>query len=108
MNLQHERIRFRTANQRFRRGRRLYTFLMRHRINTYRDEVLDFMADRMQERGLYSAKSDQRGVRQGILTHLYHIETGKRGLGSPWYEWLLKNGWDIYNGYSVRMMSKRA
>jgi len=81
---------------------------MRDRINTYRDEVLNYMEERMHERGLYAEKTDPRSVRQSILSYLYKIETGRKGYDGGWYEWLMLKGWDIGHGYSTKLMQKRA
>jgi len=108
IDLKKDRQQHRSLNKRFRRARRLYVYFMRHRINIYRDDVLDFMQERMQERGVYSAKSDPRGIRQSILTYLYHAETARGSLGFPWHSWLMEKAWDIYKGYSKPIKQKRA
>lgn len=88
-------------NARLRRARRLYVFFMRYRLNIYRDDVLDYMADRMRERGLYSCKTDDRSVRQSILGHLCKVEVKRYRRGSfDWHNWLDANGWDAWRGYS--------
>ena len=108
VNLKTDRQRNYCINSRMRRARRMYVYFMRHRINAYRDDALDFMEDRMHERGLYAEKTDVRSVRQSILSYLYKIETGNKGYNSGWYEWLMQRGWDIGRGYSKPIMSKRA
>lgn len=75
MDLNKDRLKHRTANQRFRRARRMYVYFMRHEINEQRNVFLDYMVERMKDRGLYSHGTHDRGVRQAY-------------------------GWDAYSGYS--------
>jgi len=100
-----ERKQYRSANKRFRRARRLYVFMLREKINIYRDDLLDYMEERMHQRGIYAEGTTPRAVRQSIQSYLYKIETGKKGNGN-WHSWLMLRGWDPYTGYSKPIMQK--
>lgn len=108
MNFKKDRTKFRTINQRFRRARRLYVFMMRDEINENRNDMLDYMVIKMKERGLYSKGTDDRGCRQSIISHLFRVEVPKGRYGNPWYEWTFQNGWDVWRGYSKPIMRKEA
>lgn len=114
VNLKADRQRKYCINSRLRRARRMYVYFMRHRINAYRNDVLDFMEERMHERGLYAEKTDARSVRQSIISYLYKIETGNKGYSTAnykdisWWGWLMRQSWDIGKGYSKPIMKKQA
>ena len=82
--------------------------MMRERLRVYGNEAMDFVAERMQQRGLYSEKTNIRAVRQSIQGHMYRIDTGKYQCGESWHEWCFKNGQSPYTGYSKPIMQKRA
>lgn len=107
MKIKDERRKYSSANSKLRRARRLYVYINRNLINSKRNKVLDKMTERAKERGLYAMGTDDRSVRQSIITYLYRIERGAgKSLHPGWYEWLMAKGWDIGKGYSKRIMDR--
>lgn len=88
-----ERRFFRRANQRLRRGRKLWIWLYCRHIRTAQ-ELWD-MAERMKSAGLYASGTSTADVQYSILKAMYRMDPiVQRGLPwVTWESWLVQNGW---------------
>lgn len=87
-----ERRRFKSANQRLRRARRLYLFRLRFYIIT--PEWLFWVSDRMRGTGLYHETKSDKDTAWAILRYLYKFEReGYHATWDGWYRWMQDKGW---------------
>ena len=84
----------RSRHQHLFKCRRRYCRLAFPQYFTTGNGFIDFLAEHMQSRGLYSSKSDLRGIRQSIQSHMFRIY----GKGT-WYKFLSKHRMDPWTGY---------
>ena len=104
MNCKSYRTFFDLSNRRLRRARRLYVRLCIPEMEKNGNAILDHMAQRMMEGGLYSSwDKSGRGVRQGIGGHYFqitkHLYPAVRGHFHPWYKWCEIVNWLPYDGH---------
>ena len=102
-NIKRYRSFFFLSNKKLMRARRLYVFLNRNMLKKYRNGVIDAMAIRMQDRGLYSHRTHIRNVRQSINIHYCRVcnpHMPARG-GMTWHNWLRIVGINPYTGYFI-------
>lgn len=108
INIQRQRAFFRSSNGRLRRARRLYVAICLRDLERYGNPVIDLMAQRAQERGLYSDKTNLRSIRQSINGHHYRLTMEREKCGGPfgWHNWckaLDINPWKGYYDHKKRI-----
>lgn len=101
INIQRQRTFFRSSNRRLRRARRLYVAICLRDLERYGNPVIDLMAKRAQERGLYSEKTDIRSVRHSINGHHYHLTSKREACSGTfgWHNWCNKMDISPWKGY---------
>jgi hypothetical protein len=75
------------SNAKLRRARRLYGFICSSAINLNQD-IVYVLANRAQEKGLYSEKTEIRSVIFSLCRHAYNNSIHYDGIGGfGWYRW---------------------
>ena len=101
MNINNNRKFYKLSNKNLRRARRLYVAICLKDIEKFGNPVINKMAERSQERGLYSEKTDIRSIRQSINGHHFQLTKHRlkyRGY-MDWHNWCDLMDIDAWSGY---------
>ena len=100
MNIQNNRIFYKLSNSKLRRARRLYVAICLRDIEKYGNPVINMMAERAQERGLYSDKTLIRDVRHSINGHHFQLTKYRVPYSfMQWHNWCRLMDIDALSGY---------
>ena len=100
MKIERQRSFFNASNKRLRRARRLYVALCLKSIEKFGNPIIDLMAKRAQEHGLYSDKTNIMGIRHSINGHHFQLTKDRTPPSfMRWHNWCRLMDIDPYNGH---------